>query len=64
MSLVKNLIKSVVDDLPDDSTYDEILKELVFVRMVRRGIDDFDQGRTISNEEMQRRIKQWTWTMN
>lgn len=59
MSYAKQLIRTIVDDLPDDSSYDEILKELKFARMVRRGMDDFDQGRTISNEEMQKRIDQW-----
>ena len=60
MSHVKTLIKTIVDDLPDDSSYDEVLKELGFARMVRRGMDDFDHGRTISNDEMLKRIEQWT----
>ena len=64
MSSIKKLIISIVEGLPDDSSYDEILKELAFVRMIRRGIDDFDHGRTISNDEMLKRIEQWTLTMN
>jgi len=64
MSPTKKLIHSSVDGLPDDSSYDEILKELAFVRMIRRSLDDFDHGRTISNEEMLKRIEQWTLTMN
>ena len=60
MSPIKQLIISIVTDLPDDSAYDEIMKELAFVRMIRRGLDDFDHGRTISNDEMQKRIEQWT----
>jgi len=64
MSPIKKLILSIVDGLPDDCSYDEILKELAFVRMIRRSLDDFDHGRTISNEEMLKRIEQWTLTMN
>jgi len=64
MSPIKNLITSIVEGLPDDSSYDEILKELAFVRMIRRSLDDFDHGRTISNEEMLKRIEQWTQTTN
>jgi len=60
MSHVKNLIKTIVDDLPDDSSYDEVMNELAFARMIRRGMDDFDRGRTISNDEMLKRIEQWT----
>ena len=64
MSPIKKLIISIVEGLPDDSSYDEILIEMEFVRMIRRSLDDFDHGRTISNEEMLKRIEQWTQTVN
>ena len=37
----------------------EILRELAFARMVQRGLDDSQARRTITNEEMGRRIKTW-----
>ena len=49
----------LIQDQPDDSSYDEILRELAFNLMVQRGLADSDKGRTISNEEMQRRIRTW-----
>jgi predicted transcriptional regulator len=49
----------VIEDQPDDSSYDEILRELAFTAMVERGIADSDAGRTISNDEMARRIDSW-----
>ena len=45
--------------MPEDSTYDEILEELVFNRMVERGLADADAGRVISDEEMKRMIDSW-----
>ena len=42
-----------------DSSREEILRELAFAAMVERGIADSDAGRTISNEEMARRIESW-----
>jgi len=56
---VKERIKAVVEAQPDDATYDEVLRELAFERMVERGLSDSRQGRVISNEEMGRRIRQW-----
>ena len=56
---VKEKMKAVVEAQPDDSTYDEILRELAFGRMVDRGLADSRQGRVISNEEMGRRVGQW-----
>lgn len=55
----KEKMKAVIEAQPDDATYDEILRELAFRRMVDRGLDDSRQGRTISNDEMRRRIRQW-----
>lgn len=44
---------------PDDSSYDDIVRELAFDLMVQRGLKDSDERRTISNEVMKRRIKTW-----
>jgi hypothetical protein len=55
----KEQIAKILQDQPDDSSYDEILRELAFARMVERGLADSDAGRTISHEEMGRRIKTW-----
>lgn len=59
MSSVKDKILKIIGDQPDDSSYDEILRELAFVRMVERGLSDSEAGRTVSNEEMGRRIRTW-----
>jgi predicted transcriptional regulator len=37
----------------------ENLRELAFARMVEKGLQDSRDGRTISNEEMSRRIQSW-----
>lgn len=59
MSTAKDQISEILKRQPDDSTYDEIVRELAFDLMVQRGLKDSDEGSTISNEEMQRRIKTW-----
>jgi hypothetical protein len=54
MTAPKQEAKKIIDSLPDDSSYDEILKELAFDRMIQKG-----RNKTISNDEMKNRIKQW-----
>jgi hypothetical protein len=56
MPSAKEQIAKILQDQPDDSSYDEILRELAFVRMVEQGLADSDAGRTISHEEMKCRI--------
>ncbi len=57
--IAKDKVKEIIDTLPEDSSYDEILKELAFHRMIERGLEDSKFNRTISNEEMKQKIAQW-----
>lgn len=59
MAATKELMIKIIQDQPDDSTYDEILRELALTRMIEGGLADSDDQRTISNEEMKRRIRTW-----
>jgi len=56
----KERIFAVVYEQPDDSSYDEILHELVFIRMIERGLADADAGRVVSHDDMKRRIDAWS----
>ncbi|EHQ34360.1 hypothetical protein [Methanoplanus limicola] len=59
MSSVKDKMTEIIHSQPDDSSYDEILRELIFERMIERGLDDSRSGRVISDEEMKERILSW-----
>ena len=55
----KEQIAAILADQPEDSSYEELLRELVFARMVERGLADSDAGRTVSHEEMEARVSSW-----
>jgi len=57
MSTVKEELTRLIQDQPDDSSREEIVRELAFHVMVERGLADSDAKRTISNEEMRHRIR-------
>ncbi|MBE7412630.1 MAG: hypothetical protein L6Q54_10245 [Leptospiraceae bacterium] len=59
MITAKDQIAQILNKQPDDSSYEEILRELAFARMIDRGLADYDSGRTISNEEMSDRLAKW-----
>jgi predicted transcriptional regulator len=59
MGPAKAQLIKLIEDQPDDSSVEEILRELAFAAMVERGVADSDAGRTITNEEMARRIDSW-----
>ena len=49
----------IIGRQPDDSSYGEILRELAFAHMVQRGLQDSDADRTVSDDEMKRKIDSW-----
>jgi len=55
----KERIRELLETQPDDASYDEILRELAFERMIDRGLSDTRSGRVISNDEMGERIRRW-----
>ncbi len=59
MTAPKLEAKKIIDSLPEDTSYDEILKELAFDRMIQRGLKDSKENKIISNQDMANRIKQW-----
>jgi predicted transcriptional regulator len=59
VSVAKEAMIDIIGRQPDDSTYDELLRELAFARMVQRGLDDSDAGRTLSNDDVKRKIDSW-----
>jgi len=59
MPNVKEKMTQVIQSQPEDATYEEIMRELAFERMIERGLADSRGGRAISNEDMERRIRTW-----
>jgi len=59
VSSVKAAMTDIIGRQPDDSSYDEILRELAFARMVQHGLQDSDAGRTVSDDEMKKKIDSW-----
>lgn len=57
MSKPKEELTKLIEEQPEDSSGEEIVRELAFHVMVQRGVADSDAGRVISNDEMGRRIR-------
>jgi len=59
MSTVKKRMTEVILEQPEDSSYEEILRELAFEQMIERGLKDSRENKVISNGEMSSRINAW-----
>jgi len=59
MATAKEKIAQILEQQPDDSSYEELVRELAFAEMVQRGLADSDEDRSLTNDDMRRRIRQW-----
>jgi predicted transcriptional regulator len=55
----KELLYKVVDELPDEPDWDEVIDRILYIQGIERGLEDVEAGRTISHEEMLKRIESW-----
>lgn len=59
MGTAKDELMTLLEQQPEDSSSEELVREIAFHVMIQRGLADSGAGRTISNEEMGRRIRSW-----
>jgi len=55
----RSVIRAIVDSQPEDASYEEIMRELAFDRMVERGLRDVRADRVLSNHDAAQKIRSW-----
>jgi len=59
MQTIKHEVIKMVNNLPDEAGYDEIMAEIYFRQKVDRSLKQIEEGRVISHEEAKKRISGW-----
>ena len=57
---VKEQVLLAIERLPEDADFKDVKDEIAFLAALREAEDDMAAGRTVTNEEMSRRIGAWT----
>ena len=58
MIQAKEEVRRILEQLPDHATYDEIQYQLYVRRAIQQGRKDVDQGRVVSRDEADRRMRE------
>lgn len=53
----KQIVRDLLDRLPDDCTIDDVQYHLYVLEAVQRGIDDADAGRVTPHEEVKAELR-------
>jgi hypothetical protein len=60
MNTAKEEVQSLLNQLPDDCTLEDVQYHLYVLEKVHRGIERAEKEGTISQEEIERRMNKWT----
>ncbi|MGC1274285.1 MAG: hypothetical protein WBC44_11310 [Planctomycetaceae bacterium] len=59
MPNVKEDVRRMLDELPDDVTYEDIQYHLYVRQKIERSLAEFERGEGIPHEEAKKRFAQW-----
>ncbi len=59
MNSIKEQMIKIITDLPDDSSFDEILHELDFTSMISNGLKDSINENVIPANDLRKDISKW-----
>jgi predicted transcriptional regulator len=59
MRTAKQEVKKLLDQIPDGASYEEIQYHIYVRQKIERGLKDVAEGRTVSQEEIERRMAKW-----
>jgi predicted transcriptional regulator len=58
-AIPKEEVRRLLDDLPDEASYEDIQYHIYIQQKIDRGLEASDRGDFISDEEIERRISRW-----
>lgn len=59
MESAKEEVRRILESLPDESTLEDIQYRIYVRQAVQAGLRDIDEGRTLSQEEVESRVARW-----
>lgn len=59
MNAAKKEVLHILERLPDDASLEDIQYHIYVRQKIEHGLDDVEAGRTLSEEEFDRRMAKW-----
>jgi predicted transcriptional regulator len=59
MQTAKQSVRDLLDDLPENSTFEDIQYHIYVRQKIERGLQDLKAGRVLSQKEVERRMSKW-----
>jgi hypothetical protein len=59
VTTAKDEVRRILDEIPDDVTLEDIQYHIYVCQKIERGLRDADDGRVLSQAEVERRMAKW-----
>ena len=59
MSTAKEEVQKLLEQLPDDSSFEDIQYHIYVREKIERGLQEGKEGRLLSQEDVERRMSKW-----
>jgi predicted transcriptional regulator len=59
MSTAKEEVRKMLDQLPDDVSFEDIQYHIYVREKIERGLKDIQEGRVLSQEDVEERMSKW-----
>ena len=59
MSTAKEEVQKLLEQLPDDSSFEDIQYHIYVREKIQRGLNEIKQGHVLNQEEVERRMSKW-----
>ncbi len=59
MNTAKEQVKEILEELPENTTLEDIQYHIYISKKIEIGLKDAEKGRTLSQEEVEKRMLKW-----
>ncbi len=59
MRTAKEEVRRMLDQIPDDATFEDIQYHIYVREKIERGLKDIQEGNLVSQEEVEQRMSKW-----
>lgn len=59
MNIAKEEVRRMLDQIPDDASFEDIQYHIYVCQKIERGLRDIEEGRIISQKDIERRMSKW-----
>jgi predicted transcriptional regulator len=59
MGTAKEVVRKMLDQIPDDASFEDIQYHIYVQEKIERGLRDIEEGRVVSEEEVEKRMSKW-----